>query len=174
MCSEKLLDPLLAAGGEEVVYSAIIAVAERSFFSVVDRVDEKRFVELAATHAHWLTATVNFEEPEWAGSVICRLPGSLAERMCDAFVGGEPDNRAPEYEHVIDMVGELANMICGAWLTRVANRQTFALGKPVVATGVGASVATEARAGLLFAIDDLPCSVEIQFVAVPAAAVAQA
>ena len=41
--------------------------------------------------------------------------------------GATPEEPPPHPEEVRDLVGEFANMVCGAWLTRAANDRTFAL-----------------------------------------------
>jgi hypothetical protein len=162
MCSLKLPDSLREPGGEDAVFTAIADVAERSFFAMVDPCDESRFAALAAEQSEWLVATVRFDEASCAGAVTCRLPLSLAARLFDAFSGRDAGAPPPEPEDVRDLVGEFANMICGSWLTHAANHRTFALSQPVVVPRSGDEATREAQIGVLVAIDDVPCSVDVR------------
>jgi hypothetical protein len=171
MCSLKLPDSLREPGGEDAVFTAIADVAERSFFAMVDPCDESRFAEMALDHPEWLAATVRFDESSCAGAVTVRVPLSLAERLFDAFSGRDASEPAPPADDVRDLVGEFANMICGSWLTHAANHRTFALSKPVVTVRSGADGAREAQIGVLVAIDDVPCSVDVR--SFPVAAMAK-
>src|SRR5262245_24397824 len=128
MSSLKLPETLPIPDREEI-FSAVADVAERSFFAMVDPCDDDRFAELSEPHSEWLVATVRFEERTCAGAVSCRLPSALADRLFDAFSGRDADEPPPHPEEVRDLVGEFANMVCGAWLTRAANDRTFALSK---------------------------------------------
>jgi hypothetical protein len=162
MCSLKLPESLREPAGEDAVFTAIADVAERSFFAMVDPCDESRFAELAAEQAEWLAATVRFDEATCAGAVTVRVPLALAERLFDAFSGRDSSEPPPAPEDVRDLVGEFANMICGSWLTHAANHRTFALGKPEVAVRSAEDGAREARIGVLVAIDEVPCSVDVR------------
>jgi hypothetical protein len=162
MCSLKLPESLREPRSEDAVFTAIADVAERSFFAMVDPCDAGRFAALAAEQAEWLAATVRFDEASCAGAVTVRLPLSLAERLFDAFSGRDASEPAPPADDVRDLVGEFANMVCGSWLTHAANHRTFALSKPVVAVRTGDEAAREAQVGVLVAIDDVPCSVDMR------------
>jgi len=89
----------------------------------------------------------------------------LADRLFDAFSGRDAEEPPPHPEEVRDLVGEFANMVCGAWLTRAANDRTFNLGKPSVGTKPVSSGGAETRTGLMVAIDDLPCQIDVRFYA---------
>jgi hypothetical protein len=160
----KLPDTLPTPDREEV-FSAVADVAERSFFAMVDPCDDTRFAELAEPHTDWLVATVRFEERTCAGAVSCRLPNALADRLFDAFSGRDADEPAPDQDEVRDLVGEFTNMVCGAWLTRAANDRTFSLSKPIVGTKPLSTGGAEMRTGLIVAIDDLPCQIDVRFYA---------
>jgi hypothetical protein len=170
MFSTKWPDNAPIGGGAEAVVSAVTDVAERSFYAMAELCDEDRFAELAAAHRQWLSAQVRFVEQDCAGSVTCRLPMALAERLFDAFSGRDPDDPAAPLSDVHDLVGEFANMICGSWLTRTANERTFALTRPTVADeGMPASAD---GAGVALAIDEQPCLICIEFTTVPETAAA--
>lgn len=162
MSSLKLPETLPIPDREEI-FSAVADVAERSFFAMVDPCDDDRFAELSEPHSEWLVATVRFEERTCAGAVSCRLPSLLADRLFDAFSGRDADEPPPHPEEVRDLVGEFANMVCGAWLTRTANDRAFALGKPMVGTKPIVSGGSETRTGLMVVIDDMPCQVDVRF-----------
>jgi hypothetical protein len=169
MCSLKLPETLFGADAAEAVYAAVTDVAERSFFCMIDPCESERFGDLALVHGGWLSSTVHFDDGKCSGGVTCRLPGSLAARLFDAFSGRDPGEPQPEEGEVADLVGEFANMICGSWLTRAANQRTFALSPPAVVPVETASITADLSAlGLLVLIDDLPCAVDISITAIPA------
>lgn len=169
MCSLKLPETLFGADASETVYAAVTDVAERSFFCMIDSCDAERFGDLAATCEHWLSSTVHFDDGKCSGSVTCRLPMPLASRLFDAFSGRDADEPSPEEREVLDLVGEFANMVCGSWLTRAANQRTFALSPPAVTPIAHTTVTGEIESlGLLVAIEDLPCAIDISVKAVPA------
>jgi hypothetical protein len=151
----KLIDPESAAA----VFVAVRRVAEQSFFAVAEPRDDHSFDALAEHVPRWLVATIRFEEGSLVGSMTCTLPETLAETLFDAFTGRDPEEPAPAIDQIHDLAGEFSNMVCGAWLTHVASRQTFTLGHPAVE-----SVRTTRSAGelrLLVAIDDLPLAVDL-------------
>jgi Chemotaxis phosphatase CheX len=163
MCSLKLPEPLFRPGAEEDVYAAVSDVAERSFFCLIDPCAAERFAELAAGHDEWLMSTVHFDDGQCTGSVSCRLPVALAIRLFDAFTGRDPVEAAPPRGEMLDLVGEFANMICGAWLTKAINQRTFTLSPPtVIALERG-----EAGTGLRVTIEELPCAIDVAFGRVP-------
>src|SRR5262249_23481485 len=126
MCSPKLseaLDPESA----RVLTAAEIEVAERCFFTAADPADGG---DLAC--ADWLIATVRFQEAACAGDVACLMPEPLARSLFDAFNRRHPLHAPPPIDQLFDLVGEFSNMICGAWLSKVANDQSFVLSRPLV------------------------------------------
>jgi chemotaxis protein CheY-P-specific phosphatase CheC len=145
----------------DAMFAAVQSVSERSFFSVAELCDEAAFLELAAGTPRWLAACVRFEEGPLAGSITCLLPQDLAQTLFDAFAGRESSEPAPQDE-IHDLVGEFANMVCGAWLTRFASRQTFTLSQPTVA--VCAPPRTDAAEGphLFVALNDRPLAITLQ------------
>ena len=132
MCSttlQKLINPDAA----EAVIAAVEAVAERSFFTVVDRCPEKALTAMAASVPEWLIATVRFEDGPFHGWMSCLLPDELARSLFDSFSGREPSEAAPAERELYDLVGEFTNMVCGAWLTRCVTDRAFRLSPPLVA-----------------------------------------
>ncbi len=162
----KLNDPDTASA----MFEAVRSVAEHSFFAVAEPGDERDFVAQAAAVPAWLIATVQFEQGPLHGSVACTMPTALARNLFDAFAGRDPSEPEPGLELVHDLVGEFSNMVCGAWLTRVASTRTFTLHHPSV------EPAAAPRAGggprLLAVIDDVPVAVEVTLRAEPQSEIA--
>jgi chemotaxis protein CheY-P-specific phosphatase CheC len=131
MCSTKPPN-LFSPDAAQSVTGAVAAVAELSFFADVAPCDDASFDELAGGASSWLIATVHFREGDAAGVLSCSVPRGLARALLDAFTGRDPADPEPESEALFDLVGELSNMICGTWLTRMATAQTFTLSRPVV------------------------------------------
>jgi hypothetical protein len=115
--------------------AALAHVAEDSFFACVEPApDDWRD---AAGDLDWLQSTVRFRGAA-GGTLTCRLPRPLAADLASAFLGVAPDELEPDA--IGDMAGEVANMICGCWLTRAFPAELFDLDAPVVeAAGTPAS-----------------------------------
>lgn len=131
---------------------AFVEVCEQSFFAYVETCEASKFAVAAEQYSRmaradqdgesgqgslvrrseWLKASVAFSGPV-AGAVEVILPEPLA-RWLVASVSGEPNEAETELaEHqVFDGLGEFANMICGAWLTQVYQKQLFELRAPAV------------------------------------------
>jgi CheY-specific phosphatase CheX len=157
----KLSDPATASA----MFEAVRSVAEHSFFAVAEPGDERSFAAQAAAVPSWLVATVRFEQGALQGTVACTMPTTLARGLFDAFAGRDPSEPEPGAELVHDLVGEFSNMVCGAWLTRVASSRTFTLHHPIVEP---VSTPRDARGPRLLAvIDDVPVAVEVTLKAEP-------
>ncbi|HYM25579.1 MAG TPA: chemotaxis protein CheX, partial [Vicinamibacterales bacterium] len=111
----------------------------------------------------WLTATVRFDEPGCAGALVCALPAGLARTLFDAFNGRDPIDPEPPVEDVLDLVGELSNMICGAWLTRLVNHQSFLLRRPLVSPLFDRARLDDAPPGrrLTMRVNELPIVIDV-------------
>jgi CheY-specific phosphatase CheX len=157
--SSMTLSSLSDAESLACLASAVEAVAERSFYAVVDPCEERLFLQLGQAVPEWFVGTVHFADGPLAGSIACTLPADLALNLCEAFTGGDPQSAAPTNAQLADMVGELANMICGAWLSRVAGDCAFRLSPPVVARVRGAEQKSGAR--LVVAMSNRPVSIEL-------------
>ena len=158
MCSAKLPD-LFSPDVTAQVVGAIASVAERSFFADVQACDRTRFEERAAEGA-WMVATVHFREGALAGALSCTVPHDLARTLLDAFTGRDPLDPEPDREALFDLVGELSNMICGTWLTRMATAQAFTLSRPVVELVAGPPTIGPTDTTLV-AVNDLPLAVSV-------------
>jgi hypothetical protein len=150
---------LITPDAASAMFEAIRSVAEQSFFAVAEPGDERSFHAGAEQVPRWLVATVRFEQGPLAGSVSCTLPEKLVQGLFDAFTGRDPSDPPPSLDQIHDLVGEFSNMVCGAWLTRVASSQTFTLSHPLVEPAAAPHETGDLR--LLAAIDDLPVAVDL-------------
>ena len=78
----------------------------------------------------WLMASVRFTGA-FSGSIEIVLPERLGHWLVSSLLGMAPDEALPETQ-VFDGVGEFANMVCGAWLSRVGDQALFELKVPSV------------------------------------------
>ncbi|HZT78433.1 MAG TPA: chemotaxis protein CheX [Vicinamibacterales bacterium] len=141
------------------LFDAVRCVAERSFFSVAEPGHDEVFDLEARRVPKWLSATVRFEQGGLAGSVSCTLPELLAHSLFDAFTGRDPAEPPPTSDLLVDVVGEFSNMVCGAWLTRVASGRAFTLSRPRVEPTSHVGAIGDVR--VLAAIDDRPVAVDV-------------
>ncbi|MFP5380100.1 MAG: chemotaxis protein CheX [Vicinamibacteria bacterium] len=121
---------LPAPAGSDLVAAALTDVAERSLFAFVDVLPEDEFAARCGMEAAWLCAEVAYRGPR-DGVMRCALPREVALECFAAFLG-EPGDEAGDGP-LFDMMGELANMICGAWLTRARPTEVYDLNRPQVA-----------------------------------------
>lgn len=145
----------------DAIRAALVEVAESSFFAYVDPCDAERFSELVGRTDRWIQATVLFDGA-FGGAVMIVLPDPLAREMFNAFLGAEPGVVALDGP-LFDLVGEFANMVCGAWLTRACQRRRFDLHHPEVSRIRAEQVTPEAQDCLLLAINDQPCYLRLAF-----------
>jgi hypothetical protein len=130
MCSVSLPMPS-AIDLRDALPAAIAHVAEDSLFAMVDAA-EPGWRDAWVDQADWLEAGVAFHGAG-EGTLTCRLPRTLARDLSAAFLGQTEDQ--VDDSAVFDMTGELANMICGCWLTRAFPADLFALEHPEVQVG---------------------------------------
>jgi hypothetical protein len=109
---------------------AVAYVAEEGFFASVEPIGQVEWDALCTDHDTWLESSVRFHGP-LGGALRCRLPLALARELVSAFLGMETGELPPTDPLVQDLTGELANMVCGRWLTRTQG-QVFDLEHPVV------------------------------------------
>lgn len=138
--SPRLADELAALG------DAAVRVAEDSLFAYAEPCDGSRTAALI--HARppadpWLTASIAFSGP-FEGVVRLSLPRAVCADLAGAFCGlpGASVGAA----QLADFAGELANMVCGSWLTQVHRTEGFALTAPVVAETTAGHAAASAAA----------------------------
>jgi len=155
-----MLSDLVDAESIDALREAVGDVAERSFFAAAEPLVD--LPDPSADPDTWLTATVRFNEADARGVVACLLPHRLARELFDAFNGREPTDGEPAVDDLFDLVGEFANMVCGAWLTRTADGPAFVLSCPVVEASAP-QVAFGARTGIQvsMSVNDLPLVVMV-------------
>jgi hypothetical protein len=151
--------------------AAVSEVAENSLFAFADASDEAVF-EMAATAqpedggSDWLSACVDFNGPI-TGRLELTMPDPLARHLCASFSGEDTPEGIGEAD-LVDFTGELANMMCGTWLTRARRHDAFSLASPRVRRGrPRAAAAGEAPSEPLFlSIDEAPIRLSVQWGAV--------
>jgi hypothetical protein len=116
-----------------VLEAALAQVAEESFFAMIDPPADDWRDEWGG-HREWLDGTVAFHGAG-KGVLTVRLPLALARDLTSAFLGLSTEELDGDVPAVADMIGEVANMICGCWLTRAFQKRLFHLEKPVVERG---------------------------------------
>jgi CheY-specific phosphatase CheX len=109
------------------IAQAVMNVAERSFFAFAEAADPSTAADLAAPGA--LTSAVRFTGPA-RGEMRVTMPVTLARELAQQF-SGDPTLDFSEAD-LIDMAGEFANMVTGAWLTATDAASTFDLTAPSV------------------------------------------
>jgi len=149
--------------------AALTEVAEQSFCGFVEPCTPDRFGELLdvarESGGAWLRAHLGFAGP-FQGELTVDLPEPLAKSLLASCLGLDANDDSQFSPVVIeDGAGELANMICGTWLTRSYGNARFDLKPPRVerlaqqaftVAGPGASPDTGV---LLTGINDLPVRV---------------
>ncbi len=158
---------VLGPDAERALLDAVTAVAEQSFFAVVDRCDDRTFAELCGHAPRWLVAAIAFTDAESAGELRCTVSEELAVALFDAFTGREPLG-PPRAEELLDLLGEFANMACGSWLTRLRRATIFNLATPAVKWLPDGAAPTVTGSHLLLTVNDLPAVVEVRAAAVAA------
>jgi hypothetical protein len=133
---------------------ALADVGERSFFAHVEACDAARFGREAASASSWIRSSVVFEGP-FGGAVCLAVPDALARDLLGAFLGAEGGSMPPD-DALFDLVGELTNMVCGAWLTRGCHGR-FELRHPEVARMHTGEQHPDARERLDCLVNDQPC-----------------
>lgn len=84
-----------------------------------------------------VAARVSFEGIP-SGTLSLRIALRAAHDMAADFLGEEASEVAPG--RTLEVIGELANMICGSVLSRVESENTFRLSEPVAAVETGTVV----------------------------------
>jgi len=134
----------------QVLSDAVAEVLETMFF-----VTSEGAPPAEALGEPEILAELRFEgEP--SGSFSIRITRSVAQSVAADFLGAEvPD---VSEQQVLDVVREMANMICGSVLSRVESEATFRLSTPQVSEGepesrralsASAELAVEVRGGAM-------------------------
>ncbi len=123
---------------------AVIRVSERSLYAFAEHVPTAMMP--ATIDGGWHVASLRFRGP-FSGQVSMAVPVLLSQQICGAFLGDDVQDESA----VRDLVGEFANMACGAWLTGFETRECFDLTHPEVAAADQVP-----SCDLAFVINDLP------------------
>lgn len=152
-----------------MLLSALAEVAENSLFAFCDSGSRETYLEAVEVMSEatppdetgtWLHAVVVYHGDS-TGAIELGVPAGLARDLCAAFAGEDDPARITDAA-LHDFHGEVANMVCGLWLTRRSRLQRFDLSAPrVVALSTRACVAraledTAGREMLFAAINDAP------------------
>ena len=122
----------LAASIAEVLPFSCEQVLETMFFTGVLAAEERCLGAECASETCKVAATVAFDGPP-EGSLSIRLETATAAALASSFLGLDPD--AVTEGDCRQVAGELANMICGSVLSRIAPESTLHLATPVVEDG---------------------------------------
>ena len=118
----------------DTLQAALIEVGENAYFVFVEPCDAGAFATLAEQEREkgpgWLMASVRFTGA-FSGSVEIVLTERLGHWLVTSLLGMSPEDDMPETQ-MFDGVGEFANMVCGAWLSRVGDQALFELKMPAV------------------------------------------
>jgi hypothetical protein len=144
--------PLSPRADTAAIASALIAVAERSFFAYAEPAAPEHVV---STGVGWYAASVVFDGP-FGGYMTVALPVDLARDLCAAFLGVDAADIADEAA-VQDLAGEFANMTCGTWLTSLGETSCFALAHPDVCLADAAP-----SADVVVAVNDRPVVIHVR------------
>ncbi|MCC7416232.1 MAG: chemotaxis protein CheX [Acidobacteria bacterium] len=135
--------------------NAVSTVCERSFFALVEPPGPRQRQAVAGGN-RWYEATVAFDGP-LAGRFCIVLPPDLAHELFAAFLGC--DEAQPAGESALhDVLGELANMACGRWLTLIDGAACFTLAHPSVRSVDEANMA----GATLLAVNEQPLIVSLE------------
>ena len=134
---------------------AVAYVAEEGFFATVEPVGQVEWDALCTDHDTWLESSVRFHGP-LGGALRCRLPLALARELVQSFLGMPTGELPPSDPLVQDLTGELANMVCGRWLTSTQGA-VFDLEHPIVAVAADGQCAGWSR----YAANGVPLAVEL-------------
>ena len=118
----------------DTLQAALIEVGENAYFVFVEPCDAGAFATLAEQEREkgpgWLMASVRFTGA-FSGSVEIVMTERLGHWLVTSLLGMSPEDDLPENQ-MFDGVGEFANMVCGAWLSRVGDQALFELKMPAV------------------------------------------
>jgi CheY-specific phosphatase CheX len=108
----------------EVLGSAAETVLETMFFTMAEGEAEPIF----APETELMRTAIAFSG-EWSGTFEMMTPFSCARTIAEGFVGAD-EMEQMEADKVGEVMGELANMVCGSTLSQLANDKIFDLGAP--------------------------------------------
>jgi hypothetical protein len=131
--------PALTSIDQDALQSAVIEVCENAYFVFVEPCDAPQFAVLVeqvraekgrGPSGRWLNASVAFHGAS-SGEVEVVLPERLGTWLVVSLLGLPPDATLKDNQ-LLDGVGEFANMVCGAWLSKANETASFTLDVPKV------------------------------------------
>ena len=131
--------PALTSTDQEALQSAVIEVCENAYFVFVEACDAPQFATLVeqikaekgrGAAGRWLNASVAFRGAT-SGQIEVVMPERLGTWLVVSLLGLPADATLKEIE-LVDGVGEFANMVCGAWLSKAMETASFLLDVPTV------------------------------------------
>jgi hypothetical protein len=151
MSCQSSAPPVQPAHNPAALATALVRVAERSFFAYAEPAARE---PIGPTTGGWYEASVSFRG-SFSGRVTLTLPVALAHDLWASFLGLESGAAAADAA-VRDLAGELANMVCGAWLTGLSDASCFELAHPDV-------LATDATptADMVVTVNDQPVAIAL-------------
>lgn len=129
----------LTSTDQEALQSAVIEVCEHAYFVFVEPCDAPQFAALVeevraekgrGPSGRWLNASVAFHGAS-TGQVEVVLPERLGTWLVVSLLGLPADATLKDHQ-LLDGVGEFANMVCGAWLSKANETASFTLEMPKV------------------------------------------
>jgi len=115
----------------DALQTALIEVSENAYFVFVEPADHVQFADaVGLVKDAWLKVSVAFEG-SFAGAVEIVMPEPLGMWLVTSLLGMQSHETLEETSQ-FDGVGEFANMVCGAWLSRLSDDCLFELRVPAV------------------------------------------
>ncbi|MEN6606677.1 MAG: chemotaxis protein CheX [Bryobacteraceae bacterium] len=142
------VDALLASAAQDVL--------ETMFFATICG----RSSEWAPQDQVCVTVKLPFHGTP-SGALQLTAPMAVIRSIAVAFLGAEDEDSVDDSQ-VRAVAGELANVVCGAALSRIESATTFALDAPEV-TESTLNEARPASARVLFDLDCGPIAAELEF-----------
>ena len=131
--------PALTSTDQDALQSAVIEVCENAYFVFVEPCDAPQLAKLVeqvrvergqGPAGRWLNASVAFNGAS-SGQVEVVLPERLGTWLVVSLLGLPADTTLQD-DQLLDGVGEFANMVCGAWLSKAMETASFLLDVPKV------------------------------------------
>jgi hypothetical protein len=151
----------------DALQHALIEVSENAYFVFVEPANAAQFATaVEQVKTTWLKVSVTFAGA-FAGAVEITLPERLGNWLVTSLLGMDTEQTLPEPQ-MFDGVGEFANMVCGAWLSKLSDLAMFELRVPAVTRMAPEwNPLVETRAGhelacRMVSLNDLPMRVLIR------------
>lgn len=109
-----------------------------------------------------LKSEISFEG-RYSGRLVLLVPYALGETLTQNFMGFEEEVSESQ---ILDMAGELANMICGNLFSTIDKTSVYALSSPITrkcSQPMGKEAAKTTDITMVFAADDQPLMVQLEF-----------